>query len=110
VCNTRAATGKSPTAVEHQKPLGTTSHGKRDGVWPSRAAQGVKNTLVREVHKPITDELSGRIKQRLNQRTEASKAGGACRLEGGGEAQIWPQRLIKKTEAQPSLSTKDTSG
>jgi hypothetical protein len=46
-CRTRAGTGRSPTAAEHHKPPNATKHGKRDGTWPSRAAQGVKNTLAR---------------------------------------------------------------
>jgi hypothetical protein len=66
VCSTRAATGRSPAVAEHHKPSGATRHGNRDGTWPLRAAQGVKNTLARDDHAPITGELSGRSKQCLN--------------------------------------------
>jgi len=66
-----------------------------NGAWPSHAAQGVRNTLVHNDHAPITNELFSRIKQGLYQRTTTSKDGGACRLEGGGTTQIWPQRLLK---------------
>jgi hypothetical protein len=43
--STRAATRRSPTAGEYQKPLGATRNDKRDGAWPSRATQGMKKHL-----------------------------------------------------------------
>jgi hypothetical protein len=54
-----------------------------------------ENTVARDDYASITDELFGCSKWRLDQRTAASEAGGACRLEDGGTAQIWPQRLLK---------------
>jgi hypothetical protein len=75
-CRTRASTGRSLEDGKHHKPLNSTKHGNRDGTWPSRVAQGVKNTMARDDHAPFTGELSGRSKQRQNRRTTTNKAGG----------------------------------
>jgi len=50
--------------------------------WPLRAAQSMKNTLARGCHAPVTAELPGRRRQRLNQRTTMSTAKG--RVSTGG--------------------------
>jgi hypothetical protein len=47
-CRTRGGTERSPVEAKHHKPPNSTKHGNRDGTSPSRAAQGVKNTLTRD--------------------------------------------------------------
>jgi hypothetical protein len=78
-------TARVEHALTPEDPLqqpNTTKHGNRDGTWPSHAAQGVKNTLARDDHAPVTNEHSGRGKQRQNWRTMASKAGGRVSTRG----------------------------
>lgn len=95
--------GRSPTAGEYQKLLGTTRHGKRDGTWPSRAAQGVKKHLRRVMTmrwSPMSFSAlvgSGWARGWLRVRLRD-----ACQLEGSETTHIWPQRLIK-TEARQAF-------
>jgi len=100
LCSTRAATGRSHAAAEHHKPPGTTRHGKRDRTWLSRVAQGVKNTLARDDHVPITGEPFNRSKQWLNQRTAASKVGGYVSARGRRNSANLASKNDKKTEAR----------
>jgi hypothetical protein len=54
----------------HRTPSSTATKAE---TWSSRAAQGVTNPLAHDDHAPGNGELSGRSKQRQNQRTTASK-------------------------------------
>jgi hypothetical protein len=96
MCSTLAAIEKSYATADHQKLLGATRYGKRDGAWPSRTTQGVRNTLARDDHEPITDELSDRIKQRLYQRMATSKVGGCVSTRGWQNNVDLASKIVEK--------------